>query len=354
MPHHDLRPGVWVEEPTGEGTFRCGQRTIDDFSIQGEAGRGAYGLVKRVREKRSVSETSGEDLGPPLIMKQVIKSRILADCWKKHPVLGTIPIEIYVMSALSSTSYVLPSRRPWDPLRFKYWEAEGAIHHGHPSIIPLLDFFEDAHYYYLILPAAKPSFPPFPSPFPSDLFDLVERYPMGLPASLIRSYLGQIADALAFLHARGICHRDIKDENVVLGRRRGIVKKEGWDTFSGTLDYAGPEILRGERYAGPPQDVWAFGIVSYVLVTGECPFSTASEAAAGLAPNSKALLALEERSEEGREEDGGGRLGDAAALIKACLQVDISRRPTFETVLSCRYLSGSNGWVDLDEVQGAA
>jgi serine/threonine protein kinase len=67
---------------------------------------------------------------------------------------------------------------------------------------------------------------------------------MGLPAPLIRSYLGQIADALAFLHARGICHRDIKDENVVLaedGRcwlidygSSGIVKKEGWDTFSGT------------------------------------------------------------------------------------------------------------------------
>ena len=169
------------------------------------------------------------------------------------------------------------------------------------------------------------------------------------------------------------------------------------------LDYAGPEILRGERYAGPPQDVWAFGIVSYVLVTGECPFSTASEAAAGLAPNSKALLALEERcgqsaprersplatplvptslysftsstdltffgptyareydeekelakAEDGCEEDGGGRLGDAAALIKACLQIDISLRPTFETVLSCRYLSGGDGWVDLDQIQRAA
>jgi protein-serine/threonine kinase len=185
------------------------------------------------------------------------------------------------------------------------------------------------------------------------------------------------------------------------GDQLGLLSPFGCCIYS--LDYAGPEILLGEKYAGPPQDVWAFGIVSYVLVTGECPFSTASEAAAGLAPNSKALLALEERcgrsvphevpplaaplaptslysftsstelafsvppyaeeyneekehakAEEGREEDGGGRLADAAALIKACLQVDISRRPTFETILSCRYLSGSNGWVNLDEVQGAA
>lgn len=39
---------------------------------------------------------------------------------------------------------------------------------------------------------------------PSDLFDLVEAYPQGLPPNLIRSYLGEIADALAFLHSKGI------------------------------------------------------------------------------------------------------------------------------------------------------
>jgi hypothetical protein len=109
-----------------------------------------------------------------------------------------------------------------------------------------------------------------------------------------------------------------------------------------------------------------------VLVTGECPFSNANEATASLAPNLKALLALEERcgrgvrlemlplavplaptslysftpstelavsvppypeyneekehakAERGRKEDGRWRLGDAAALIKACHQVDIS------------------------------
>ncbi|KAF8321163.1 hypothetical protein DL93DRAFT_2072892 [Clavulina sp. PMI_390] len=564
-----------------------GARTVDDFVIIGEAGRGAYGLVKRVKEKMPDGT-----LGPLLIMKQVIKSRILADCWKKHVSYGTIPIEIHVMAALSSSEYVLPPSRPWDPLRFDYWAkgemcstpaadatempmpmldslgrvlghgsrassiastAEGgrgsisslpssdegtgstststatattftpshsysssiststpskpppyvtnrehykldlnqpgigffqappkdgepapsgpwqwragAIHHGHPSIIPLLEFFEDAHFYYLILPAATPSFPRAPhfphidlpsshpslssgmpslagSPekkFPSDLFDLVERFPYGLPPPLIRTYLGQIADGLAFLHARGICHRDIKDENVVLaedGRcwlidfgSSGVVRKEGWDSFSGTLDYAGPEILRGETYKGPPQDVWAFGIVSYVLVVGECPFSSAAEAAIGLAPGSKALEALEERCgrpafltprppsieidvnppvlfpapsplsssspgtpptvappqppkpsvteldfsdffggpapvappvydaereqarmEEGRELDGGGRLGDAMALIRACLQLDTAQRPTFEEVLRCRYLSGAEGWVELEEI----
>lgn len=113
------------------------------------------------------------------------------------------------MSAISSTSYVLPARRPWDPNRLNPQGAddewvEGKIVQGHPNVCPLIDFFEDNHYYYLVLPSTTPeALPDQPSP-PTDLFDLVESYPSGLPPFLIRSYLGQIADAMCFLHAKGI------------------------------------------------------------------------------------------------------------------------------------------------------
>ncbi|EKM83841.1 hypothetical protein AGABI1DRAFT_110440 [Agaricus bisporus var. burnettii JB137-S8] len=359
--------------PSEERTF-LGERSISEFLIEGEIGRGAYGLVKRGREIYADGS-----LGPPLVIKQVIKSRILADCWKKHSIHGTIPIEIYVMSAISNTSYVLPPRRPWDPCRpnthstplidapstsgEQYW-AEGKTVKGHPNICPLLDFFEDSHYYYLILPSSTPEQRPNEPPVPSDLFDLVESFPQGLPARLIRTYLGQIADALAFLHSHGIVHRDVKDENVVLGPHgkcilidfgsSGLVKKSGWDSFSGTLDYAGPEILRGERYYGKEQDVWAFGVVAYVLLVGECPFMTMAEAQEGLeSPFANASIALDERcgedkEKEGEEADGGGARGDAAALVRACLQVDVAARPTFERILQCRFLSGDPGW-GLDE-----
>ncbi|THH19855.1 hypothetical protein EW146_g1381 [Bondarzewia mesenterica] len=354
--------------PTGILTPSSAERDISEFVVQGEIGRGAYGLVKKAREMKADGT-----LGPPLIIKQVIKSRILADCWKKHPKHGTIPIEIYVMSAVSNTSYVLPPRRPWDPSRLSKLDSqsqqsstskpddfewvEGKVVKGHPNICPLLDFFEDNHFYYLLLPSTIPEPGPNEPIPPSDLFDLVESYPNGLPASLIRSYLGQIADALSFLHARGIVHRDIKDENVVLGPHgrcilidfgsSGLVKKGGWDTFSGTLDYAGPEILRGERYQGKEQDVWAYGVVAYVMLVGECPFTTATEAQEGLAsPFSNASIALDERCSEGREmegleDDGGGALGDAEALVRACLQMDVAARPSFDKILQCRFLVGN-------------
>lgn len=359
--------------PSNDNQSFLGGRSISEFEIEGEIGRGAYGLVKRARE---ILEDGS--LGPPLIIKQVIKSRILADCWKKHPRHGTIPIEIYVMSAISNTSYILTPRRPWDPIRFAQEEArnalqqdlpspvpeddwvEGKVVKGHPNICPLLDFFEDNHYYYLVLPCSTPDPKPAqPSP-PSDLFDLVENYPHGLPPRMIRSYLGQIADALCFLHAHGIVHRDVKDENVVLGPNgkcilidfgsSGLVKKSGWDTFSGTLDYAGPEILRGERYYGKEQDVWAFGVVAYVLLVGECPFMTAAEAQEGFdSPFANASISLDERcgddkEREGEEPDGGGALGDAAALVRACLRVDPAARPTFEKVMQSQFLAGNGGW----------
>jgi protein-serine/threonine kinase len=119
------------------------------------------------------------------------------------------------MSAISNTSYILPPPRPWDPSRIPdplssqsdvdHFEwVEGKVVKGHPNICPLLDFFEDNHYYYLVLPSTIPEPAPNSPIPPSDLFDLVESYPNGLPASSVRTYLGQIADAMSFLHSKKI------------------------------------------------------------------------------------------------------------------------------------------------------
>jgi serine/threonine protein kinase len=218
-----------------------------------------------------------------------------------------------------------------------------------------------------------------------DLFDFVESAPDGLSTVEVRTIFGQVADGVRFLHANSIVHRDLKDENVILDFRHGrphaqiidfgsaahVRAGRLFDTFSGTLDYAAAEILRGEQYGGREQDVWALGVVGYVLLCGDCPFWNGDEAVEGLAPASRAATALRERcmlgearpggggggggagedtalplGEHGDKaaDDGGGRLHDAADLIAQCLQLDPAARPTAQQVCEHRFLVGHAGW----------
>ncbi len=94
----------------------------------------------------------------------------------------------------------------------------------------------------------------------------------------------QVADALAVAHDRGIIHRDIKPQNVLLtasgeakvsdfGIARAASAKTMTQTNSllGTLAYMSPEQVRGER-VGPASDLYSLGVVLYEMLTGELPY----------------------------------------------------------------------------------
>ena len=94
----------------------------------------------------------------------------------------------------------------------------------------------------------------------------------------------QVADALAVTHDRGIIHRDIKPQNVLLtasgeakvsdfGIARAASAKTMTQTNSllGTLAYMSPEQVRGER-VGPASDLYSLGVVLYEMLTGEPPY----------------------------------------------------------------------------------
>ena len=136
-------------------------KSIDDYVIESEAGRGAYGLVKRARAKGP----DGQAVGDQVIIKYIIKQRILADCWKKHAIFGPIPIEIHVMEQLRKvpfkvSSTPIPVPRSSEPQSGVVTEIEElfvptdtttSMKLGHPNIAKMLDFFEDKDYYYLVL-----------------------------------------------------------------------------------------------------------------------------------------------------------------------------------------------------------
>lgn len=116
----------------------------------------------------------------------------------------------------------------------------------------------------------------------------------GMPIEQVERYGVQLADALSHAHSRGVIHRDLKTANVIVtpsGRLKvldfGISRRvepnagdettrfdESWEaqhSFSGTLPYIAPEILRGAE-ADERSDIWALGVLLYEMSAGRRPF----------------------------------------------------------------------------------
>ncbi|ROW12274.1 hypothetical protein VMCG_00448 [Cytospora schulzeri] len=222
------------------------KKVIDDFVILEEMGQGAYGQVKLARYKPTGRKT---------VVKYVTKKRILVDTWTRDRKLGTVPLEIHVLSFL---------RR--EDLK-------------HPNIVEMEDFFEDdVNYYIEMVPHGLPGM---------DLFDYIELR-SNMEEHECRSIFVQVARAIHHLHIKAkVVHRDIKDENVVLDGEGTIklidfgsaayVKSGPFDVFVGTIDYAAPEVLAGNPYNGKEQDVWALGILLYTIIYKENPFYSIDE-----------------------------------------------------------------------------
>jgi len=99
----------------------------------------------------------------------------------------------------------------------------------------------------------------------------------------------QLLSALAYLHERGIVHRDLKLENLLLKKDGSLEIKladfglsklysgKALQTACGTPFYVAPDILLGTGY-GPAVDMWAAGILLYVLLSGRLPFAADTDA----------------------------------------------------------------------------
>ncbi|XP_078095583.1 calcium/calmodulin-dependent protein kinase type II subunit beta isoform X37 [Mustelus asterias] len=96
----------------------------------------------------------------------------------------------------------------------------------------------------------------------------------------------QILDSVNHIHQHDIVHRDLKPENLLLASKcKGAAVKladfglaievqgeqQAWFGFAGTPGYLSPEVLRKEAY-GKPVDIWACGVILYILLVGYPPF----------------------------------------------------------------------------------
>ncbi|CAG8787858.1 15059_t:CDS:2, partial [Racocetra persica] len=93
-----------------------------------------------------------------------------------------------------------------------------------------------------------------------------------------------------------------------------------YDTFCGTIDYAAPEVLTGKKYDGPPQDIWALGILLYTLIYKENPFYNIDEI---IARDLRIPYILSDGSID---------------LVKKMLDRDVDKRPSIDDVLNHQWL----------------
>ncbi|KAM4599075.1 calcium/calmodulin-dependent protein kinase type II subunit gamma isoform 2-T2 [Fundulus diaphanus] len=145
----------------------------------------------------------------------------------------------------------------------------------HPNIVRLHESISEEGFHYLVFDLVTGG----------ELFeDIVAReYYSEADAS---HCINQILESISHIHQHDIVHRDLKPENLLLASKmKGAAVKladfglaievqgdqQAWFGFAGTPGYLSPEVLRKDPY-GKPVDIWACGVILYILLVGYPPF----------------------------------------------------------------------------------
>src|SRR5688572_28609189 len=212
------------------------------YELEGEIGRGGMSVVFRARDRR---------LNRPVAIK------------------------------------VLPPELAHDPaIRARFTrEAQTSAQLAHAHIVPIYDVGERDGLAYFVMALVTGG----------NLAAILTREPRQ-PIDEVRRILVEVADALAYAHMRGVIHRDIKPDNILLDRTTGRVMVTdfgiAWAMEAGarltatgiavgTPTYMSPEQAVGERELDGRSDIYSAGVVGYQMLTGRVPFE---------AGNSMALL----------------------------------------------------------------
>lgn len=106
---------------------------------------------------------------------------------------------------------------------------------------------------------------------------------------MCRRFFKQIADAFDYLHSKGIAHRDIKLDNILIEDKTNMIKiidfgfaafcssSQKLRIFCGTPSYMAPELVKKHEYDGRQVDMWALGVLLYALLAGTFPFKGGNE-----------------------------------------------------------------------------
>ncbi len=120
-----------------------------------------------------------------------------------------------------------------------------------------------------------------------DIFDYLKTEEKGLPEDICRFYFHQMVESVKYIHKKNICHRDLKLENIFLDDSFNLkvgdfglcveAKEETKiDTICGTKGYQCPEMVDKKDYCPKQNDMFALGVILFILSNGKYPFIEAT------------------------------------------------------------------------------
>lgn len=204
-------------------------------------------------------------------------------------------------------------------------EAEILKRLDHPNIVHVNELIEANGRCYLLMELVSGG----------ELLDRLFSYPdERIPEPQARIWFRQIVAAVQYCHEHGVAHRDLKLENILLDAEDHIrVSDFGFanvfptsdsflKTLCGSARYAPPELLAGAMYKGPPLDIWALGIILFVMLSGDFPWKMQDDG-----------YNLMSEVTSGRYQLPPFVSQQAAALIRSILILDPDQRPTASQLL---------------------
>jgi serine/threonine protein kinase len=217
--------------------------------------------IKILRGDARMTERSGQQLGNYQVLRTIGQGSFADIYLGEHMYLKT-QVAIKVLKAQVANE---------DDLEDFLKEARTIAHLVHPHIVRVLDFGIDDRMPFLVMDYAPNG-------------TLHQRHKgMQVPLDRIVSYIKQIGAALQYAHDAKLIHRDVKPDNMLLGRNDDVLlsdfgialitqssRYQDTQDVIGTLAYMAPEQMQGR--AIPASDQYSLGIVVYEWLTGQRPF----------------------------------------------------------------------------------
>ncbi|KAI8145395.1 kinase-like domain-containing protein [Fennellomyces sp. T-0311] len=204
---------------------------------------------------------------------------------------------------------------------------------SHPNIVKLFDVIETDRHIGMVMEYASGG----------ELFEYILNRDY-LEEDVARPFFGQLISSVHYMHQKGVVHRDLKLENVLLlddqehivitdfGFANNCTGQDLLSTCCGSPCYAAPELLVGTEYVGPAVDIWSCGVVLYAMLCGFLPFDDHHNMSLLYKDMLEAPLMFPPRVSQ-----------DARDLLRQMLEPNPDHRCNMETVLNHRWLESQRG-----------